>query len=85
MWIEKGKLFTLKVEFYDRRGRLQKVQTNHALENVSGTVWRAKKILMNHLERKHKTLTGITSRKINTSVKKSVFTERFILSGKHIQ
>jgi len=85
MWIEKEYLYTLKAEFYDRRGRLQKIQTNHALENVSGTIWRAKKSLMNHLVRKHKTLTGTTSRKINTSVKDSVFTERFILSGKHTQ
>jgi len=85
MWINKKNLFTLKVEFYDRRARLQKIQTNHALENISGTVWRAKKTLMNHLERKHKTLTGITSRNINTPVKDSIFTERFILSGKHTQ
>jgi len=85
MWIEKEYLYTLKVEFYDRRGRLLKIQTNHALENISGTVWRAKKTLMNHLEREHKTLTGITSREINTPVKDSIFTERFILSGKHTQ
>lgn len=85
MWIDKQNLFTLKVEFYDRRERLQKVQTNHALENISGTVWRAKKTLMNHLERNHKTLTGITSRQINTPVNDSVFTERFILTGKHTQ
>lgn len=85
MWIEKSHLYTLKVEFYDRRGRLQKVQTNHAMENVSGTVWRAKKTLMSHLEREHKTLTGITARQINTDVDDSVFTERYILSGRHIK
>ncbi len=85
MWIEKKHLYTLKVEFYDRRSRLQKVQTNHAMKNVSGTVWRPEKTLMSHLGRKHKTLTGIKSREINTSVKDSVFTERFILSGKHTQ
>ena len=85
MWIDKQNFFTLKVEFYDRRERLQKIQTNHVVENISGTVWRAKKTVMNHLGRKHKTLTGITSRKINTPVKDSVFTERFILSGKHTQ
>jgi len=85
MWIEKEYLYTLKVEFYDRRGRLQKIQTNHEVKNVSGTIWRAKKSLMKHLVKKHKTLTGTTSRKINTSVKDSVFTERFILSGKHKQ
>ncbi len=85
MWIEKQYLYTLKVEFYDRRSRLQKIQTNHAMENVSGTVWRAKKTLMSHLEREHKTLTGITARQINTPVDDSVFTERYILSGKHAQ
>ncbi len=85
MWIENKHLYTLKVEFYDRRERLQKKQTNHAMENVSGTVWRAKKTLMSHLERKHKTLTGITSREINSSVKDLIFTERFILSGKYTQ
>ena len=85
MWIEKEYLYTLKVEFYDRRDRLQKVQTNHALINVSGTIWRAKKSLMKHLLRDHKTLTGTTSREINNPLKDSVFTERFILSGKHKQ
>ena len=85
MWIEKEYLYTFKVEFYDRRGRLQKIQTNHEVKNVSGTIWRAKKSLMKHLVKKHKTLTGTTSRKINTSVKDSVLTERFILSGKHAQ
>ncbi|HEU19320.1 MAG TPA: outer membrane lipoprotein-sorting protein [Deltaproteobacteria bacterium] len=85
MWIENKYLYTLKVEFYDRRGRLQKVQTNHAMENVSGTIWRAKKTLMSHLEREHKTLTSITARQINTDVDNSVFTERYILTGKHTQ
>jgi len=83
MWIDKENYFTLKAEFYDRRGRLQKIQTNHALENVSGTVWRAKKSLMNHLQKNHKTLTGITSRELNSPLDDAVFTERFILSGKH--
>lgn len=85
MWIEKEHLYTLKVEFYDRRGRLQKAQTNYKMENVSGTVWRAKQTLMDHLQRKHKTVTGITDRKINVELKDSVFTERYILSEKHTQ
>lgn len=85
MWIEKEHFYTLKTEFYDRRGRLQKVQTNYKMENVSGTVWRAKQTLMDHLEKKHKTVTGITGREINSELGDSVFTERYILSGKHTQ
>ncbi len=85
MWIEKEHLYTLKVEFYDRRSRLQKVQTNYKMENVSGTVWRAKQTLMDQLRRKHKTVTSIKDRKINVDLKDLVFTERYILSGKHTQ
>jgi len=85
MWIEKKNLITLKGEFYDRRERLQKTQTNHEMENIEGTVWRPKKTLMTHHEKNHKTLTGVTARKINTAIDDSVFTERFILSGRHTE
>ena len=85
MWIDKVNLITIKGEFYDRRDRLQKTQTNHEMENIEGTVWRAKKTLMDHQEKKHKTLTGVTARKVNAPIDDSVFTERFILSGKHVE
>ncbi len=85
MWIEKQNLTTLKIEFYDRRGRLQKTQTNYDLVNVGGTVWRANKLLMVNHQRKHKTLIGVTFRQINVNLDDSVFTERFIVSGKYIQ
>jgi len=85
MWIEKEHFYTLKTEFYDRRERKQKVQTNYKMENVSGTIWRPKQTLMDHLEKEHKTVTGITGRKINVDLQDSIFTERYILSGKHTQ
>jgi len=85
MWIEKTNLTTLKTDFNDKRIKHQKTQTNHDMENIEGTVWRAKKTLMNHQEKNHKTLTGVTSRKVNTSIDDSVFTERFILSGRHTE
>lgn len=85
MWIETKLLITLKAEFYDRRDRLQKTQTSHEFTNIAGTVWRPKKTLMNHHEKSHKTLTGVTARKINEAIDDAVFTERFILSGKHTE
>ncbi len=85
LWIEKETLVTLKVDFYDRRDRLQKTQTTHELENVGGTVWRPKKTLMIHHEKTHKTITAVTSRKINSEIEDQVFTDRFILSGKHTE
>lgn len=85
LWIDKENLITLKGDFYDRRDRLQKTQTSHELENVGGTVWRPKKTLMIHHEKSHKTITAVTSRKINSAIDDSVFTERFILSGRHTE
>lgn len=85
MWIETRLLITLKAEFYDRRGRLQKTQTSHEFENIGGTVWRPKKTLMAHHEKNHKTLTGVTLRKVNETIDNAVFTDRFILSGKHTE
>lgn len=84
MWIEKTNLTTLKTEFYDRRGNLQKTQTNHEFVNVGGTVWRPQKTIMVHHEKNHQTITATKERKINVPVDNSVFTERFILSGKHL-
>ena len=83
LWIEKEHLTTLKTDFYDRRNRLQKTQTNYDMQNIEGTVWRAKKTIMNNKSKKHKTLTLVTDRKVNIPLDEGVFKERFILSGQH--
>ncbi len=82
LWIEKKHFTTLKVEFYDRRNRLIKTQKSLEFEKISGTVYRPRKILMNNIKKKHKTLTLIKKRVINKKINNSVFTERFI-SGSH--
>ncbi len=85
MWISKDNLLTLKVEFYGRRNKLIKIQTSFSFENVKGTVWRPKKTIMDNKSKKHKTLTLIKKRVIDENIKDSVFTERFITTGKHVQ
>ena len=85
IWVKKDIFFSVKIEFYDRRGRLIKTQTNHDLTHLEGDVWMAKKSLMTNHKKKHKTLMGVKSRKINIPVDETVFTERFVLSGKHFR
>ncbi|MBD3267301.1 outer membrane lipoprotein-sorting protein [bacterium] len=85
LWIRKDIFFVVKTEYYDRGGRLLKTQTSHDLFNVEGTIWRAKKTLIDNHKKNHKTLTGIKSSEINLSIDEQVFTERYITSGKHIQ
>ena len=85
IWVRKDIVFTVKIEFYDRRGRLFKTQTSHDLTNLRETVWMAKKSIMSNHKKRHKTLMGVKDRKINIFIDDTVFSERFILSGKHIR
>ena len=85
LWIQKDNFVTVKIEFYDRRDTLIKIQTNHEWENLQGTLWRPKKILMDNLKASHKTVSGTVERTLNQEIDDSTFTERYILSGSHTQ
>lgn len=85
LWVAQSAFITLKVKFYDKRSRLAKTQTIYELENVTGTVWRPKKTLMDNTAKSSQTLTMVLDRKINEPIDDDVFTERFILSGKHTE
>jgi len=85
LWVAQTAFITLKVEFYDKRARLAKTQTIYELENITGTVWRPKKTIMDNTAKSSQTLTMVANRKINEPIEDDVFTERFILSGKHAE
>jgi hypothetical protein len=85
LWVAQNAFITLKVEFYDKRARLAKTQTLYELENVTGSVWRPKKTMMDNTAKSSQTLTMVANRKINEPIDDDVFTERFILSGKHAE
>ena len=85
MWLRKDIFLTVKVDFYGRRKKLIKTQTNSAIENVKGTIWRAKKTLMDNFKVKHKTAIMVVKRAVNEEIPAKTFTERFILKGEHTQ
>ena len=84
VWIRKDIYFTVKIEYFDRRGRAIKTQTNHKLVNVGGQAWRPDQTLMDNYDRNHKTLRGTQSRKINPTIEDSVFTEQYIKAERHL-
>ena len=84
VWVRKDIYFTVKIEFYDRRDRLVKTQTCRELTHSHGTVWYAGKVLMENHKTKHKTLMGIKTKEVNIPVDDNLFSEKTILSGKHI-
>jgi len=75
-WIRKDTFYTIKKEFYNKQGQLEKVSVDEELANVSGSMWRAKKVTMEDLKAKHKTVTLTTERKIDKGVPGSKFTLR---------
>ena len=85
LWVRKDNYYTVKIQFFDRRNKLIKTQTNSSLVQVKGTAWRADKSLMDNHKSRHKTLVGIKSRRIDVKIDDSMFTERFVQSGKHIR
>ncbi len=62
-----------------------KTLTSRDWENVEGTMWRANRMLMDNHRKKHKTLVGLIKRELNGEMDEQIFTERFILTGKHTQ
>ena len=85
VFVRKDILFAVKIDFYNRRGKLLKTQTNHDLEELDGDAWTAKKALIIRHKKNHKTLMGIKNRKTDIVLEDSTFTEGFVLSGKYLQ
>ncbi len=83
MWIKKDNFVTVKMDFYGRRGKLLKTQISVSFVNVKGDVWRADKTLMNHHQKKHKTLVGTVKRDLDSVIPDQNLAERFILKGLH--
>lgn len=83
--VQKDIFFTVRIEFFDRRGRLIKTQTNHDLDNVEGEKWVARKTLVDNRRNKHKTLVGLAGLEVDPELDDEIFTEGFVSSGRRPQ
>ena len=80
IYMEKERLLTVRVKFFDHKKRHQKTMTNRGFEQVSG-LWRFKRSMMeDHLEGS-KTLWQFKERKINPGLAGSLFTKRNLERG----
>lgn len=85
VYVRQDIFYTIKIDFFDKRGRKIKTQTNHDLVNLTGDVWYAQKVLMVHHKKKHKTLMGVKSKAINVDLDDQLFSEAHVLSGRHVR
>jgi uncharacterized protein len=75
LWVRKDITQIVKREFYDTKGRLEKVQTDRRLVNVRGPLWRADEIEMHDVQSNGRTVLTLERRALDTGLKDSLFTE----------
>ncbi|MCL4537706.1 MAG: outer membrane lipoprotein-sorting protein [Nitrospirae bacterium] len=80
LWIRKDIFFTVKIEYYDKKGKLIKVQENKNAKNVAGTVWRSDEIVMKNLGEEHQTSLIVQSRNVNKGLDEDFFSLRKLKS-----
>jgi outer membrane lipoprotein-sorting protein len=72
-WIRDDIWMPVKVEYYDVRGDLEKIQTNSRIEEIDG-YWAVTKMEMENVQTNHKTIVEMTQIELNTGISEEVFT-----------
>ena len=72
-WIRDDIWMPVKVEYYDLRGDLEKVQTNSRIEEIDG-YWAVTKMEMENVQTNHSTIVEMTQIELNKGVPEEVFT-----------
>ncbi len=78
-WVDKQNWIPLKVDYYDRKGKLLKT-LNMKWQHVDN-IWTWKKSEMANHQTGHKTIIDIKDIKINTGAEDSIFVERTLSRG----
>ncbi|MEM7079993.1 MAG: outer membrane lipoprotein-sorting protein [Pseudomonadota bacterium] len=71
-WVDKDKWLALRVEFYDRRGRLLKRLSQGGLEEIDG-IWTATKLIMETPRKKSRTLMQYGNVRYNIGLDDAAF------------
>ena len=76
-WVSKDLFLPVKTEYYDQRGRLEKILFANDIQMVNGiaTVMDSE---MRNLQRKHRTFMKTDTIKYNTNIPDRIFTRRYL-------
>ena len=81
-YIKKDNLYISRTDHFDKIGRLQKRQTNHDLAKVHGDMWRANMMMMDNLQKEHRTIIKINKRVFSSDyVPREIFSESWIIAN----
>lgn len=75
LWVRTDTYVTVKREYYDRHGRLEKVETFRKLAPVRGSVWRAGEAEMHDVQAGTRTLVRSEQRRLDSGLREALFSE----------
>ncbi len=75
LWVKDDTFVPLKMEFYDKSGKLLKILINTEIKNIDGK-WFPMSMVMDNVQENHKTEITVKELKINTGLRDSLFTDR---------
>lgn len=84
LWIRQDIVFTIQIEYFDRKGRLLKRQKNTELTNIRGDIWRAQRSFMDNTAKNHQTIAQVVQRDIDAEIPDEMFSERSLRSGRYM-
>ena len=74
-WVRKDNFVTIKAEYYDKKGDLEKTFKVLELDEIDG-IWTTLKLFMENHSARHTTLIEIKKVKYNTGITDSKFEKR---------
>jgi outer membrane lipoprotein-sorting protein len=81
LWIHTDEFYVVKINYYNLKGKLYKVQTNSEYVKDSG-LWRPNQVEMKNLKKRSRTLLVYKSRKINKGIPDRRFSRRELERGR---
>jgi|YelNatPaOPRAMG01_1025707.scaffolds.fasta_scaffold08067_8 outer membrane lipoprotein-sorting protein len=75
LWVKDDNFVPLKMEFYDKAGKLLKILINTELKKIDNK-WFPMSMVMDNVQDNHKTEIIVKELKINTGLRNDLFTER---------
>jgi len=79
-WVRKDIFLIVRVDFYDKKGRLLKRLQASDIENIDG-IWTARRLELENFQKKHKTILELDNIRYNTGLRDDVFSERNLVKG----
>ena len=81
LWIRKDNYALVKREYYDKQGRLEKIESLRKHVSVAGTAWRSNEFEMQDVQNGTKTVVVVERRAVDRRLKDEFFSEAELTRG----